>query len=152
MGRGYYWEFPAQPDTDPVLAASYADEAELAALRSTLLSRIAVAAVAPPVRFLLATGPGGAAFIMNAHHARLDGLACLRLFRAVAKKYCELGGGPAPAPVPVSASPGLTSGFRAARRRRNRSQPLRLALAGSPGSSPSPSKVRRSARAGYGVS
>lgn len=109
-GRGYYWEFPGEPDTDPVRAASYADEAELATLRSALLSQSPSLGVAPPVRFLLATGPGGAAFIMNAHHARLDGLACLRLFRAVAEKYSQVGGGPPPEPVPVSASPGLTSG------------------------------------------
>lgn len=109
-GRGYYWEFPSEPDTDPVRTASYADEGELAALRSTLLSESAPLGVAPPVRFLLATGPGGAAFIMNAHHARFDGLACLRLFRAVAQRYTELSGGSAPEPAAAGPRPASASG------------------------------------------
>jgi NRPS condensation-like uncharacterized protein len=101
---GYYWETAAEPDTDPVRAARYADEAELAALRSTMLSESPSLGVAPPVRFLLASGPGGAALIMNAHHARFDGLACLRLFRAVAERYTDLRAAPASA-VPASAEP-----------------------------------------------
>jgi NRPS condensation-like uncharacterized protein len=103
--RGYFWEFPAEPDADPVRVARYGDETGLAALRSSLLSESPSLRVAPPVRFLLACGPSGAAFIMNAHHARFDGLACLRLFRAVADKYTELGGGPAPS---STAGPGST--------------------------------------------
>jgi hypothetical protein len=90
---GYYWEFPDEPDVDPVRVTAYADEAELAALRSALLSDSPSLRAAPPVRFLLAPGPAGAAFILNAHHARFDGLACLRLFREVAQKYTELRGG-----------------------------------------------------------
>jgi len=109
--RGYFWEFAAEPDADPVRVASYADETELAALRSELLSLSPPLRVAPPVRFLLASGPGGAALILNAHHARFDGLACLRLFRAVAAKYTEICGGPAAAvpagseSAPVSRGP-----------------------------------------------
>ncbi|HEX9623341.1 MAG TPA: hypothetical protein VF979_03110 [Streptosporangiaceae bacterium] len=106
--RGYCWEFAAEPDADPVRVASYADETELAALRSTLLSQSPSLRVAPPVRFLLASGPGGAAFILNAHHARFDGLACLRLLREVAAKYTELCGGPAPAGT-AGAGPALVA-------------------------------------------
>jgi NRPS condensation-like uncharacterized protein len=149
-GRGYYWESPAEPDADPVRVAAYTGEAELAALRSTLLSQSPSLEVAPPVRFLLATGPDGAAFIMNAHHARLDGLACLRLFRAVAEQYSEVSGGPPSEPVPVSASPGLTSGSG----RLAPAEPVTTAKTGpgrvtrivaEPGEGPA------AARAGYGV-
>jgi NRPS condensation-like uncharacterized protein len=96
--RGYYWEFAPEPDADPVRVESYADETELSALRSAFLSESPPLRFAPPVRFLLASGPGGAAFILNAHHARFDGLACLRLFRAVAEKYSVISGGRPPEP------------------------------------------------------
>ncbi len=106
---GYYWEFADEPDADPVRVASYADEAQLTALRSGLLSESPPLRVAPPVRFLLATGPDGAALILNAHHARFDGLACLRLFREVAAKYTEFCGGPAPARAADGAARGASS-------------------------------------------
>src|SRR5207244_3998631 len=43
--------------------------------------------VAPPLRFLVASGPGGGCLILNAHHAAFDGLSCLRLMREVAACY-----------------------------------------------------------------
>ena len=66
------------------------------------------------MRFLLATGPGGAAFIMNAHHARFDGLACLRLFRAVAEQYSEAGRRSAAGTGAGLGFTGIDLGFRAA--------------------------------------
>ncbi len=94
---GYFWEFSGAADIDPVLTASYRDEAELAGLRSDLLSRSLPLEAAPPLRFLLAAGPGGHALILSAHHARFDGLSCLRLVRNVADHYGArtglLGGG-----------------------------------------------------------
>jgi NRPS condensation-like uncharacterized protein len=90
---GFYWEFAADPDVDPVITASYAGDAELAGLRSALLSRPIPLRTSPPLRFLLASGPGGDALILTAHHARFDGLSCLRLVRSVAQQYSvQIGG------------------------------------------------------------
>jgi NRPS condensation-like uncharacterized protein len=83
----FYWDLPVAPDVDPVLVASYRDEAELARLRSALLSQAPPLRTSPPLRFLLATGPGGDALILNAHHARFDGLSCVRLIHSVADRY-----------------------------------------------------------------
>ncbi|HET7014103.1 MAG TPA: hypothetical protein VFI65_09335 [Streptosporangiaceae bacterium] len=152
--RGYYWEFAAEPDEDPVRVASYTDETELGALRSALLSESPPLRVAPPVRFLLASGPGGAAFILNAHHARFDGLACLRLFRAVAEGYTEICGGPEAA---LSAGAGPVAGFLRPAPASPASAPAALA----PTAKAGPGRVTRivaepeqgpaAAQAGYGV-
>ena len=90
--RGYQWEYPAVTDIDPVQLARYRGEAELASLRSTLLSHSPSLDRSPPVRFMLATGPAGDVLILNAHHACFDGLAALRLLRAVADAYTGLAG------------------------------------------------------------
>jgi NRPS condensation-like uncharacterized protein len=84
---GYYWDFPSGVDLDPVQVSRYAGEAELADLRSEFLSRSPSLQASPPFRFLLATGRGGDALMLNAHHARFDGLAALRLLRGVAGEY-----------------------------------------------------------------
>jgi NRPS condensation-like uncharacterized protein len=86
----FYWEYLDSADVDPVVTASFADEAELAGLRSALLSQSPPLRTCPPFRFLLATGPGGDALILNAHHACIDGLSCLRLLRRVAEQYTVL--------------------------------------------------------------
>jgi NRPS condensation-like uncharacterized protein len=83
----FYWEYQASADVDPVRTASFADEAELDRLRSELLSQSPSLQTCPPWRLLLATGPGGDALILNAHHASIDGLSCLRLLRLVADEY-----------------------------------------------------------------
>ena len=89
---GFYWEYRDAPDLDPVLTASFADESELDLLRSWLLSQSPPLRVSPPLRFLIASGPGGDALILNAHHSLVDGLSCLRLMRRVAKEYTLLTG------------------------------------------------------------
>jgi NRPS condensation-like uncharacterized protein len=100
----FYWEYLAGVDVDPVATASFADEDELADLRSALLSQSPSLRTCPPLRFLLATGPGGDALILNAHHARIDGLSCLRLLRQVAEHYTVLArGGDPPEPPGVGA-------------------------------------------------
>jgi NRPS condensation-like uncharacterized protein len=97
---GFYWEFAGGTDVDPVITTSYAGEAELAGLRSALLSRPIPLRTSPPLRFLLASGPGGDALILAAHHARFDGLSCLRLVRSVAQQYSvQIGGRRGPAAV-----------------------------------------------------
>jgi len=85
--RGYYWEYPPVPDVDPVRVAALGGRAGLGAQRDAFLSQALPLDVSPPLRFLLASGAGGDCLILNAHHARFDGLSCLRLLRMVADEY-----------------------------------------------------------------
>jgi NRPS condensation-like uncharacterized protein len=104
----FYWDYQAEIGVDPVLTASYADETELAGLRSALLSQSPSLRTSPPVRFLLATGPAGDNLILNAHHACFDGLSSLRLFRLVADRYsAHVGAAP---DRPSLAPPGGSAG------------------------------------------
>ncbi len=120
--RRYYWESPPVADVDPVSVAAYADESELDGLRSALLSEPAPLRAAPPFRFLLASGPAGDVLILNAHHARFDGLSCLRLLNLVASEYRARAGlsdlpGPVAAPAALTplAAPDTTAPGRRAR-------------------------------------
>jgi NRPS condensation-like uncharacterized protein len=83
----YHWEFASAADHDPVRTAAFGDEASLARLRSAFLSVSPPLDVAPPLNLLLAAGPGGDSLILNAHHAWLDGLSCLRLMKEIAAAY-----------------------------------------------------------------
>ncbi|HVB42367.1 MAG TPA: alpha-(1-_3)-arabinofuranosyltransferase family protein [Streptosporangiaceae bacterium] len=83
----YEWEGRAVPDADPVRVVSWADEADLARQRDAFLSVSPSLDTAPPLRFLLASGPDADHVILNAHHAALDGRSCLALVRAVARHY-----------------------------------------------------------------
>jgi NRPS condensation-like uncharacterized protein len=85
--RSYYWEFPPLADADPVRVTAYVDQADLDRQRDAFLSQSPSLDTAPPLRLLLASGPGGASLILNAHHACFDGLSCLRLLRSVAQEY-----------------------------------------------------------------
>jgi NRPS condensation-like uncharacterized protein len=118
LRSGYFWEFSGATDIEPVLTATYRCEAELADLRSDLLSRSLPLGAAPPFRFLLASGPGGDALMLSAHHARFDGLSCLRLVRSVADRYSArvglLGGGDR-ACVPAHEAPASAQAGSAAR-------------------------------------
>lgn len=87
LQRRYSWEFAVAPDIDPVVAVRYADPADLDRQRDTFLSQSPSLGVSPPLLFLLASGPDGDYLILNAHHARFDGLSCLRLLRQVAAEY-----------------------------------------------------------------
>jgi NRPS condensation-like uncharacterized protein len=95
---GFYWEYRDSPDLDPVLTSSFADETELDRVRSALLAQSPPLRVSPPLRFLIASGPGGDALILNAHHSCMDGLSCLRLLRRVADEYSLLVGSPPGSP------------------------------------------------------
>jgi NRPS condensation-like uncharacterized protein len=85
--RRYAWEVPGQPDCDPVTTAAWADEDELARARAKFLSTAPPLRSSPPLRILLAAGPGEDRVILNAHHAALDGLSSLELLRSIAGHY-----------------------------------------------------------------
>jgi NRPS condensation-like uncharacterized protein len=97
--RGYFREYPVVPWADPLRAVTYADQAGLDRQRDAFLSESPPLDAAPPLLFLLASGPGGDWLILNAHHACFDGLSCLRLLRQVAAEYrtrtASTGGGSA---------------------------------------------------------
>jgi NRPS condensation-like uncharacterized protein len=114
--RGYHWEFPAPATTDPVLTADYADRDDLDRQRDAFLSWSPPLDVAPPLRFLVASGPGGDCLILNAHHAAFDGLSCLRLLREVAGCYRpdRKNARPVAGDGPVSAGPDAVPVPRAA--------------------------------------
>jgi len=103
--RDYHWEFPAPATTDPVVTTDYADQDGLDRQRDAFLSWSPPLDVAPPLRFLVASGPGGDCLILNAHHAAFDGLSCLRLLREVAGLY-QPGRNNAQPVAGVSSAPG----------------------------------------------
>jgi NRPS condensation-like uncharacterized protein len=96
----YRWEFPAVPDVDPVSRATFTGEGELAAIRDRFLANAPPLGTSPPVRVLLATGPGESCVILNAHHAALDGISSLGLLRDIAARYQAVTGPRAFAPAP----------------------------------------------------
>ncbi len=107
MRRGYFWEFPVPPAADPVLtSARYAGQEDLDRQRDAFLSMSPSLDGAPPLRFLLASGPGGDCLILNAHHAAFDGLSCLRLMHEVAAAYRPDARGAEPASDLLAAQPG----------------------------------------------
>ena len=85
--RRFGWEFAARPDTDPVQVAAYADQADLDRQRDAFVSVPPPLDSAPPFLLLLASGPDGDHLLLNAHHARFDGLACLRLLAELGAAY-----------------------------------------------------------------
>jgi NRPS condensation-like uncharacterized protein len=85
--RRYVWEFPPVPDVDPLSHATWSDERELAAVRAGFLASSPPLHTSPPVRLLLASGPGASCVILNAHHAALDGMSSLELLRDIAGRY-----------------------------------------------------------------
>src|SRR5215470_11038402 len=86
--RSYFWDCPAVPDADPLQVTTHADQAELDEQRDTFLSMPLSLGSSPLLRFLLTSGPGGDCLILSAHHARFDGLSCVRLLGDVAAEYC----------------------------------------------------------------
>jgi hypothetical protein len=92
--RRYRWEFPARPDADPLLVSAYADQPELDRQRDAFVSLPPPLDSAPPFLLLLASGPYGDHLLLNAHHARFDGLACVRLLAELGAAYGRQAGGP----------------------------------------------------------
>jgi NRPS condensation-like uncharacterized protein len=100
--QGYCWEVPGHPDRDPLATTTWADEEELAQQRVRFLAAAPSLDSSPPLRILLAAGPGEDRVILNAHHAALDGLSCLGLLRSISRHYP--GGGERPGPPEASGS------------------------------------------------
>ncbi|MGI9008306.1 MAG: hypothetical protein ACR2FU_19290 [Streptosporangiaceae bacterium] len=85
--RRYRWEFAARPDTEPLVVSAYSDQADLDRQRDAFVSLPPPLDSAPTFLLLLASGPGGDHLLLNAHHARFDGLACLRLLTELGAAY-----------------------------------------------------------------
>jgi len=137
--RRYAWEVPGQPDCDPVTTAAWAGEDELARVRARFLSAAPPLRSSPPLRILLAAGPGEDRVILNAHHAALDGLSSLELLRSIAGHYpggaaADPPAGPvAPdAPLQVPAAPPAGAG-RVAAERAQQGRATRIAADRGPG-------------------
>ena len=131
--RRYAWEVPGRPDCDPLTAATWAEETELARERARFLAVAPALGSSPPVRILLASGPGEDRIILNAHHAALDGISCLDLVRSVARHYP---GGAAAAAGPARQAPARPPDNRAERARRADARPgraVRIAADTQPG-------------------
>jgi len=92
LRRGFFWEFPAVPDVDPVSRVTWSDEDELVAIRNRFLSAAPPLRTSPPVRLLLAAGPEATCVLLNVHHAALDGLSALALLRDIAARYQAIAG------------------------------------------------------------
>jgi len=90
--RGQVWETPAAPDLDPVTVVTWSDDEDLARERERFLAAAPPLELSPPVRVLLAAGPGEDRIVLNAHHSALDGLSCLDLLRGIARRYPGGGG------------------------------------------------------------
>ena len=133
--RSYRWEVPQAPDDDPVQVVTYSDQPDLDAQRDAFLSEALLLDVSPPLRFLLSSGPDGDCLILSAHHARFDGLSCMRLLRKVAGEYssragrlCEAGLPADPVHRPVAELPWRATASEPAAVRAARLQ-IRLARA-----------------------
>lgn len=85
--RRFHWEIAEKLDAPPVAQVYWRDEAELARHRERLLSLTPPLDLAPPLRVLHAIGSPGDVLIMNTHHAAMDGMSCLLLLRAMARRY-----------------------------------------------------------------
>jgi len=100
--RRFHWEIADVPDVPPLDHVRWRDEDELAAHRLRLLAAAPPLDTSPPLRIRHAVGPNHDVLILNAHHAALDGLSCLRLLRSVARRYA---GRPDPVGSPPPSSP-----------------------------------------------
>jgi NRPS condensation-like uncharacterized protein len=104
--RGFDWEYPPAPDVDPVVCTTWSDQEELAGQRASFLASAPPLDSSPPLRLLLAAGPGADCVILNAHHAALDGISCLQLLFLVAHHYSGAPqGGPGGPPREPASSP-----------------------------------------------
>lgn len=157
----YAWEFPPVPDVDPVSRTTWSDERDLAAARGRFLASTPPLRTSPPVRLLLASGPGTDLVILNAHHAALDGLSCLELLRDIAARYADItgeqvpgrGSGVAP-PRIAPASPALSRpipGPPPGSASRRRARGLAPAILRRRVARIAPERPRRERRDGYGV-
>jgi NRPS condensation-like uncharacterized protein len=87
LSCSFSWEYPAELDFDPISFATFSDVTELARTRGEFIARSPSIATSPPVLLLLAEGPDCSHVILNAHHATMDGMSCLELFRDIGRRY-----------------------------------------------------------------
>jgi NRPS condensation-like uncharacterized protein len=87
LRSGFQWERPESFDLDPVTFTEFTSTAELMAKRTAFLSRSPSIDASPPARLLVASGPGCAHVILNAHHATMDGISWLELLRDIGRRY-----------------------------------------------------------------
>jgi NRPS condensation-like uncharacterized protein len=154
----YRWEFPAVLDVDPISRATWSDEDELAAIRNRFLADVPSLRTSPPVRLLLATGPGESCVILNAHHAALDGMSSLGLLRDIAARYQAITGTPGPgsaSPVPSASAPPAERPARLPAKQAPADRGLRRsrtrALRRYPSARIAPDRERRGRRGGNGI-
>jgi hypothetical protein len=102
----YTWEFPPVPDADPLSHATWSDEGELAVVRDRFLASSPPLRTSPPVRLLLASGPGATCVMLKAHHAAMDGISSLELLRDIAARYRAITGDLAGPGAAVPPGPG----------------------------------------------
>ena len=96
LDRHLLWEIPAEPELDPVSVVSWTDPAQLSDVRAAFLAVAPPLDSSPRLRVLLACGPEHDVVLLNAHHAGLDGVSCLRLAYSIARSYS---GDPDPLPA-----------------------------------------------------
>jgi len=106
--EAYAWVVPPQAGRDPVIAVPWLTDAELELIRSRFFATAPPLDQSPPFELLLARGPERDYLMLNAHHAALDGISCLRLLTLIAAEYS----GDCLSPVAEGPSPG-TSAARA---------------------------------------
>jgi NRPS condensation-like uncharacterized protein len=132
------WEQPRHPDIDPVTLTTWADQDELDQVRERFLGLAPPLTISPPLRLLLAAGPGEDRIIVNSHHAAFDGISCIALIRSVSRHYlARISAEPAQGAAAADAQP--PAGLAAVRQ-----APARPAVA--PGSGQSPTRSGRPAR------
>ena len=139
--RGYAWEVPGAPDLDPLSVTTWADDRELAERRTRFLATAPPLDSSPPVRLLLAAGPGEDCLILNAHHAALDGISCLELLRGIARHYdaTTSSAGPAAPAAPAAFAASAASGSAASR---SPAAPVPASAAPADGAAPASPRAR----------
>lgn len=116
---GFAWQMMPRPDAEPVAVVSWTSPGELDRLRVDFFATAPALDTAPPLRLLLARGPGQSCVMLNAHHAAFDGLSCLELLRSIAGAYtsrspaADGGGRPGSERDSQPADSGTTPGSRA---------------------------------------
>ncbi|MCE5289403.1 MAG: condensation domain-containing protein [Nocardiaceae bacterium] len=92
----YHWLVPEHTDADPVTAIECADDAAVAAVRSTLQSHAPDLSTDAPFEVVVAHAPGGDYLMLNLHHGAGDGLSAFRLMNSIIREYA---GEPDPVPT-----------------------------------------------------
>jgi len=106
--EAYAWVVPPRAERDPVIAVAWLTDAELELIRTRFFATAPPLDQSPPFELLLARGPDRDCLLLNAHHAALDGVSCLRLLTLIAAEYGDDG------PPAADESPSTTAPTEAA--------------------------------------